>query len=182
MSDEDVKKEVRHLERLKKDLDADMRVPLRFDIQRGGIGDRRLEITIRGIRSLVDDPSRTSDCVRATFTITVEIPPGYPWTEMPDIRFKSPIPFHPHIYTDGRICWGSTNKANPDFVLADWFRGVVEYLQYSQDPGSMLILNPNSPANSHAMQWWKGNRGTVTKYVPPIDMARFRALVDRSRG
>ena len=182
MSDERFKNEITQLTRLKNILQSDVVLPLRFDIQPLGLGYRRFKLTITGITSLVMNPGSSALRTANTFTVNVEVPLGYPWTAKPEIRFEPPLPFHPHIWPAGSICWGSGNNPNPDLTLADWIRGVVEYLQYNQDQASLLRMNPSSPANREAMQWWQSQRGSVSRYVPPIDMARLRVWINQTRG
>jgi len=173
--------EITQLTRLKAVLDRDSVLPLRFDIQRLTLDHRRFKLTIRGISSLIRNPSFSSSPATAnSFTLIVNVPSGYPWHQIPDIRFQEPFPFHPHIWPDGRVCWGTSNTPQPDLTLSDWLYNVIEYLQYNRE--ALLRMNPNSPANQAALEWWKGNKQSISRYVPPIDMARLRLLIDRLRG
>lgn len=172
--------EIAQLARLKVVLDSDTVIPLRFDIQRLSLDHRRFRITIRGIQSLIRNPSSSPSSATAnSFVIVVDVPSGYPWSQIPKIRFESPIPFHPHIWADGSICWGTQNNPQPDLTLSDWLYQIIEYLQYSNE---LLQINPNSPANTDARNWWQANRNSVSRYVPRIDMARLRSWIDRLRG
>lgn len=180
--DERFKNELSHLSKLKAVLDKDSILPLRLGIERQSLDFRRFRLTIEGIRSLANNPAVHSSPVASTFVITVRIPSGYPWTEIPDIRFEQPILFHPHVYSDGRICWGDGNDPQPDLTIADWVYRVVEYLQYNRDEGSHLRINLNDPANGAARDWWRQSRGNISRYVPAIDTGRLRAWIDRSRG
>ncbi len=182
MSDERFENEIKQLNRLKTLLEQDSILPLRFDLERLSLDFRRFKLTIRGIKSLISNPNSGSSNTASTFIITVQVPSGYPWNAIPDIRFQQPIPFHPHVWPDGRICWGTANAPQPDLALADWIRGVVEYLQYNQDQGSLLRINPDSPANREATDWWQRNVASLSRYVPPIDIARLRRWIERSRG
>ncbi len=171
--------EIAQLARLKAVLDRDMVLPLRFDIQRLTLDHRSFRVTIRGIQSLVRNPSLSPSPIANSFAVVVNVPPGYPWTQIPNIKFEDPIPFHPHVYLNGGICWGTRNEPQPDWTLSDWLYQIIEYLQYSNE---LLKINPNSPANTDARNWWQAHRNSVSQYVPPIDMARLRSLIDRSRG
>lgn len=182
MSDERFKNEINHLFKLRSVLENDLFLPIRFDIERSSLDFRRFKLTVRGIKSLISNPDSGSSNTATAFAITVEVPLGYPWTAIPDIRFQKNIPFHPHVWSDGRICWGSGSAPQPDLALADWIRGVLEYLQYNQDQGSFLQINPNSPANKEAMDWWQRNKDNISRYVPKINMARLRSWIDRTRG
>lgn len=180
--DERFNTEIRHLLKIKSILDADSILPLRFEVERKSLDFSRFELTIKGIQSLIGNPSLGSSAIGDTFLVAAEIASGYPWSAVPGLRFRSPIPFHPHIWPDGRLCWGSGGTPQPDLALADWIRGIIEYLQYNQEEGSMWKIDANSPANPGAMEWWKRNRGNLSRYIRPIDMARLRAWIDRSRG
>lgn len=182
MSEERFQTELNQLMKLRRVLETDTILPLRFDIQRLKLNYRHFKVTIKGLTSLVLESGSARPGTASTFIINVQVPTGYPFHAIPKITFEHPIPFHPHIFTHGGICWGSGNNASPDLTLADWIRGVVEYLQYNQDQASMLRMNPASPANREAMGWWQSNGTRVSRYVPPINMARFRVWIDRTRG
>lgn len=182
MSDERFKNEISQLIKLKTILEKDSILPLRFDVERLSLDYRRFKLTIRGIKSLVSNPDSSSLSTGSSFIIIVQVPSGYPLTAIPDIRFQQPIPFQPHVFTDGRICWGSGSVPQFDLTLADWIRGVVEYLQYNQDQGSLFKIGPTSPANKEAMDWWQRNQRNISRYVPPIDIGRLRLWINRSRG
>lgn len=177
-----LEKEIAHLQRLKRILEDDLILPLRFDLQCITPTDwHRFHIPIRGIRSLIADPIETSDCVRANFTVAVEVPQEYPWAAIPHIKFLPPIPFHPHVYHTGAIAW-FVRGPMPNLWLADWFCGVVDCLQWNQDTESVMKIDPSSPASSVALKWWQQNGRRLYEYVPPIDMGRLRSWVNRLRG
>jgi ubiquitin-protein ligase len=182
MIGERYKNEIIQLLRLKKVLDGETKLPLRFDLERLSVDSRKFKLTIRGITSLINIPRSGSTYTASTFILTVEIPSGYPQTAIPDIRFQQPIPFHPHIHSDGRICWGTGNEPQIDLNLLDWFRVVIEYLQYYQDQSSRFKMNSSSPANTTARDWWRNNSSTISRYVPPIDISRLCHWIDQSRG
>lgn len=177
MYEERIRVEVAQLLKLKRLLDADRVLPLRFDAERRSLNSRDWALVIRGIESPTSATSRV-----AQFNVSLHVAQGYPWTAMPKIAFDGPVPFHPHIFPDGRICWGSGSKAQPDLTLVDWFRGLIEYLQHNQDSGSLYQVNPNSPANQEALTWWQRNRRQISKVVPPIDMDRLRFWISQCRG
>lgn len=180
---ERIKNELRHLQRVKSILDIDHIIPLRLDIVERGLTSRQLVVTISGIQSLIKNPDSSTQPTAATFTVLIELSSGYPWTAMPTIQFGSPVPFHPHVFASGNICWGKQYaNPQPSLALADWIRGVVEYLQYNQEPGGFLDINANDPANTEASAWWKKNSRSISRYVLPIDMARLRFWIDQARG
>jgi ubiquitin-protein ligase len=37
------------------------------------------------------------------FRLSIVFPDNYPYTA-PDVRFLAPIPFHPNVYANGKIC------------------------------------------------------------------------------
>lgn len=183
MSVDRYKQEYLQLSRLVQLLNADTNVPIRLAIQPEDLSRRKFKLRISGMRSLVANPDSNSAPARATFNLRVSIPPGYPSRESPDIWFEDPIPFHPHVFLDGRICWGTAWRAQRNLMLADWIRGVIEFLEYYQDPGSSFGINEDSPANPEAMSWWHGHRDSIARYVPPVrSLSRFRLLIDRAKG
>lgn len=180
--DERYQNEINHLMKIKTILDQDVNLTLRFEIERLSLDFRRFKVTIRGLQSLINNPNNSTRPVSDNFQIIVEVPSGYPWLAIPNIKFNPPIPFHPHIHKDGRICWGETyNSPQPDLTIVDWIRGVVEYLQYNQDEGSFLRIG-GSPANSAAMDWWIENSKNLECYIPKINLRRFITWIDRTRG
>ena len=172
--------EIAHLARLKILLDSDTVLPLRLGIQRLSLDHRRFKLEIKGMSSIILDPSLSSSAISRSFNLLVNVSLAYPWSEIPNIRFQDPIPFHPHIWEDGRICWGTSNDPQPDMMLADWVRSVVDYLQYHRD--SLLQVNMNSPANHDALAWWENHRNEISAFIPAINRARLINLIERSRG
>jgi len=172
--------EIKHLIRLKQIIDNDNILPLRFNIQRKSLNFRLFEISINGITSLVESPEISANFHSSNFNTTWNIPVGYPWTAIPNIIFNKPIPFHPHVFRSGGICWGSLSTAQPDYTLADWLRCVIEYLV--QNKNTLIRINTSSPANHEATLWWSRNISNLNRYVSTIDLARFRYWIDRTRG
>ncbi len=182
MLEERYRREIQHLLRLKEILEHDTVLPLRIEIRRQSLGFRRFIVTITGIRSVVLPRSGVEPSTANRFVVEVSVPSGYPHNAIPHIRFQAPIPYHPHVYRSGEICWGTGNTPQLDLWLADWIRAVIEYLQYNQDPGSALRINPRSPANGEALRWWRQHQRSLRRYVPPIDMGRLRRWIDATRG
>lgn len=180
MNDIRLENELKHLTRLKNILDKDTILPIRFEIQKKSLDFRTFSITITGIKSLIKNPKLTSNYSAQRFNTTWNIPIGYPWTRYPNIIFVSPIPYHPHIYTSGAICWGSLSGPQPDYALADWFRFIIEFLVINEN--SLMKINTNSPANHDATKWWKSNNYLLYKYITRLDMPRLRFWIDRTRG
>jgi ubiquitin-protein ligase len=172
------KNELENLLLFKRVLDGDNVLPVRLEIERMSLDYRRFKVVINGIKSLTANKDGTRAGTGTAFKILVEVPPEYPFTAIPNIQFQDTIPFHPHVYTDGRICWGTVNSPQPDLSLADWIRQVLEYLTYNKD--SIIKMNPNSPANRTALDWWQSNKLMISSSVTSIDMSRVRLLVNRT--
>jgi ubiquitin-protein ligase len=172
------KNELESLLLFKRVLDGDNVLPVRLEIERMSLDYRRFKVVINGIKSLTANEDGTRAGTGTAFNILVEVPPGYPFTAIPNIRFQDPIPFHPHVFDHGGICWGTANYPQPDLSLADWIRQVLEYLTYNKD--SLIKMNPNSPANRAALDWWQLNKLMISSYVTSIDMSRVRLLVNRT--
>lgn len=181
MVDKRVPNERQHLLRLKTMLDKDSVLPVRFQVINPNLDFTSFRITITGLRSLIALPTPGYNCTATTFSMTWNLPPGYPWNAFPTIQFTSPIPFHPHVWIKtGSICWGSANRAEPDLVLADWLGRIIEYLSYNQN--SLVRMNPSSPANLDAKNWWMNNKGQLPSYVTAVDMNRLRFWIENTRG
>jgi hypothetical protein len=178
MIEKGFRNELKHVLRLKTLLEGDTVLPLRIEITPESLDLRRFRLTLSGVPSLTGTPPRTVD----RFTLSVEVPSGYPQHDIPIIHFVDPIPFHPHVFPHGEICWGTESSPQVDLFLVDWLRGVVEYLQYDRDQGSLLRINPESPANKIAMEWWLSNHHLISSLVKPIDLGRLRTWINHSRG
>ncbi len=168
--------EINHLLTLKELLDNDSILLLRFSVKPGSLDFRRFELIMSGLEGLITSPSDSSSYKRTSFSISVEVPPGYPLLSIPLIKFLQPIPFHPHIFTTGNICWGTGNAPQLDLCLVDWFLRVVEYIAYVK-----TWINPDSPANGSAMRWWIANKRSVDRYIQPINLSRLRVWVDNAK-
>lgn len=180
MADQRLDNEKKHLLRLKVVLDKDAALQVRFEIIPLSLDYRTFRIVINGIKSLIFNPQVTTKYSSSSFNTIWRIPSGYPWEAIPNIQFENPIPFHPHVWKDGRICWGTQNKAQPDYVLADWLRCLIEYLAFNQN--SLIQMNTGSPANSEANDLWKSNKSIIQRNISVIDMNRLRFWIDHSRG
>ncbi|MGH2531798.1 MAG: ubiquitin-conjugating enzyme E2 variant [Thermomicrobiales bacterium] len=172
-------REIAQIPRLQKLLEADQVLPLRLAFERQSLDLRRSRVTMRGLRSIVAEPGVLRGGDADVFTITLAVPPEYPWSRIPDIRFIGNIPFHPHVWTHGGICWGTAHTPQPDLMLVDWLVRIVEYLQFNQS--SLIGINQTSPANGAAMRWWQRHARDIARYVPPIDLARLRFWADQAK-
>jgi len=182
MSDERFQNEMKHLYALRDLLEQDTRLPLRLRIERGSLDFREFSLKLSGISAFVADPCSTGQSTAPAFSLNFRVPEGYPFSTIPNISFGEPVPLHPHIWTDGRICWGTAWNPRPDLQLSHWLVHVVEYLQYSQGDQSTLDINRNSLANRDALHCWDAHRKDLGRYVPPIDLARLRLHVARTCG
>lgn len=172
-----VANEIKQLQRLKRVLDADTRLPLRFDLSSLTVEFTDFRLTIRGLTSPISSTGSAD-----VFKTRWSLPTGYPVAFGPNICFETPIPFHPHVWTSGRICWGSLNGPQREMYLMDWFRSIVEFLQYNQDSTALIKIDSRSPANSDALSWWTQRRARIGGVVPPIDVPRLRFLIEQCRG
>lgn len=169
--------EIRQLNTLKNLLERDKTLPIRIDLEFENLARTIFKITINGITSLIANPLNNNSTANK-FLIRVKVATD-PFREIPIITFLDPIPFHPHIYTNGSICWGTLNTPQPDKVLLDWLYNIIEYLLYTD---TLLIINVNSPANREAVELWQNNRNKILENVSKINMERLRYLIQIARG
>ena len=84
----------------------------------------------------------------------------------------SQVPFHPNWYNHGSVCNG-TGWEGKEMWLSDYICFVGELLQFKASR-----INPNSPANHAANDWWKANRNnrrlfpTDSRPMPNIDESK----------
>jgi ubiquitin-protein ligase len=173
-------REIAQLPRLQGLLATDTVLPLRIEFERKSLDSRHSTIKLQGVSGLVRNPTETKNATSSTFTIDLRVPSAYPWHAIPQIQFVGTVPFHPHVFRDGRICWGTADKPQPDLMLVDWLARVVEYLQFNQS--SLIGINPNSPANGEALRWWQSNSSRISRYVPPVDLGRLRFWVNQAKA
>lgn len=97
---------------------------------------------------------------RESHDIAIQLPVQYPISP-PDVRVVTPI-FNPHVFANGRVCLGSqwTPSESLD-VLVLRLRSILVW-----DP---VILDPKSPANSHAMAWANSHPERL-----PLDKSQIR--------
>lgn len=175
-----VTREIAQIPRLQSLLASDTVLPLRISFERKSLDSRHSLIKIDGITSIVANPNNKRRHTSDSFGIDLRVPTAYPWEAIPQIQFVGKPPFHPHVFRDGRICWGSADTPQPDLMLVDWLARVVEYLQFNQS--SLIGMNPASPANNEALTWWMSNKAGVARYVPPIDLGRLRFWVNQAKA
>jgi len=180
VADNRFENEIKHLNRLKNTLEKDKILTIRFELIRLSLDFRSFRIKISGVNSLIRKPNLSTNYLSNNFSTIWRIPSGYPWSAIPDIQFEQPIPFHPHVFLSGKICWGTLSISQPDMSLSDWLRSVIEYLTYNQN--SLVGINIYSPANGDATKWWQFNNNNIPKFIKQIDMNRFRFWIDHTRG
>ena len=111
-------------------------------------------VTIDGIEALV---GATKGIKRKYHVFTIDLPPEYPLRQ-PDVRFKETI-FHPNWYSDGRICFG-TQWVQGD-KLSELVIDIIKMMTFE-------IVNPRSPANSVANEWYLQNKRNIRHILPKV--------------
>jgi Ubiquitin-protein ligase len=83
------------------------------------------------------------------FELKVKLPSEYPLSR--PLISVSPTVFNPHVFESGNICLG--NQWMPSIFLdLEVLRVIKLLLLYPE------FINPNSPANSNALSWYKKNK------------------------
>lgn len=115
---------------------------------------QQYDLAIDGIETLVGANRGT---IRKRHRFIIELPPEYP-LQQPTIRFKETI-FHPNWYSDGRVCFGT--QWVPGDKLSELVIDIIKMMTFE-------IVNPRSPANSTANDWYLQNAGRIKNVVPKI--------------
>lgn len=98
------------------------------------------------------------------FSARLRFPPTYPLSP-PTMTFMSPVPFHPNIYEDGRVCISILHEPGED----QWgYEKASERWSPVQTPETILVSvvsllyspNDESPANVEAAKLWREERKT----------------------
>ena len=84
--------------------------------------------------------------IQYTTTVEIELLSRYPFQE-PNATITSPI-LHPNVYRSGKVCLGT--KWLPTEGLDLLVKRIIQIITF--DP---LLLNENSPANGHALNWYR---------------------------
>jgi ubiquitin-conjugating enzyme E2 A len=90
------------------------------------------------------------------FRLSVVFPEDYP-TNPPDVRFIAPIPFHPNIYSNGKICI--------DILQHNWSNAYELSSVLTSVQALLVDPNPNSPANNDAARLFTDNRTEYKRRV-----------------
>jgi ubiquitin-conjugating enzyme E2 A len=90
------------------------------------------------------------------FRLSIVFPDNYPYAA-PDVRFLAPIPFHPNVYANGKICI--------DILQHNWSQayGISSVLTSVQ--ALLVDPNPNSPANNESASLFTDNRTEYNRRV-----------------
>jgi ubiquitin-protein ligase len=83
------------------------------------------------------------------FELKVKLPSEYPLSR--PLIFVSPTVFNPHVFESGNICLGYQWMPSI-FLDLEVLRVIKLLLLYPE------FINPNSPANSNALSWYKKNK------------------------
>ena len=90
------------------------------------------------------------------FRLNVEFPVDY-HISAPDVKFEKPIPFHPNIYQNGKICI--------DILQHNWSSAYELGSVLTSIQALLVDPNPNSPANNEAAVLFTDNRAEYTRRV-----------------
>jgi ubiquitin-conjugating enzyme E2 A len=90
------------------------------------------------------------------FRLAVVFPDDYP-NSPPDVRFQPPIPFHPNIYSNGKICI--------DILQHNWSNAYELSSVLTSVQALLVDPNPNSPANNDAARLFTDNRTEYKRRV-----------------
>ncbi|RDL35687.1 Ubiquitin-conjugating enzyme E2 [Venustampulla echinocandica] len=109
-------------------------------------------------------------------------PPTYPLMP-PTLAFKTPIPFHPNIYPDGRLCISILHPPGDDQY---GYESASERWSPVQTPETILLStisllhspNDESPANIEAAKLWREEKNNGDKEF----RKRCRKVVRESLG
>jgi ubiquitin-conjugating enzyme E2 A len=92
----------------------------------------------------------------ATFQLSVVFPDNYPH-QPPDVKFLAPIPFHPNVYANGKICI--------DILQHNWCSAYELSSVLTSIQALLVDPNPNSPANNEAARLFSENRPEYNRRV-----------------
>jgi ubiquitin-protein ligase len=96
-----------------------------------------------------DDPIYTTP--GHVHEIEIRLSAGYPkYLSNDDVTFVTTPIFHPHVFTDGRVCIGGYR---PSESLDHFVLRMARFIQWQPD-----YMNINSPANSAAMSFFNAHR------------------------
>jgi ubiquitin-conjugating enzyme E2 G1 len=116
------------------------------------------------------------------FRCHLSFPPDYPHAP-PSLVFKTPIPFHPNIYVDGKLCISILHPPGDDQY---GYESANERWSPVQTPETILLSvisllhspNDESPANVEAATLWREEKKNSSKEF----RKRCRKIVRESLG
>jgi ubiquitin-protein ligase len=159
---------IRRLETFKRLLSFDIVTPVRISMAYKTVDKRQFVVTISGVNSPIVVDSGYD--YGKTFQVHFDVPAEFP-TAIPVIKFAQPIPFHPHVYRSGDICWGTYNVGNPSNPsLIVWVVNLLYYLEYNQHPAYQMNLL--SPANVVARNTYQQQQSTILRRISEMHMHR----------
>ena len=85
---------------------------------------------------------------KSSFLLIIKLPSDYPLSR--PIISVSPTVYNPHVFESGNICLGY--QWMPSIFLDLEVLRVIKLLLFYPE-----FINPNSPANSNALNWYKKN-------------------------
>lgn len=98
-------------------------------------------------------------------TVVIKLLAEYP-DKPPLAKFVSrPVLFHPHVFKNGNVCIG---QYSPEEGLAAFCLRLAKYIQFRPE-----LIDPRSPANREALNWFKLNRHAV-----PVDHSSLPDLAE----
>jgi ubiquitin-conjugating enzyme E2 G1 len=137
--------------------------------------------SLRLLRHL-DCLNEANGLLGGNFTCRLSFPPTYPLLP-PSLTFQTPIPFHPNIYADGRLCISILHPPEDDQY---GYESASERWSPVQTPETILLStisllhspNDESPANVEAAKLWRAENTTGDKEF----RRRCRKVVRESLG
>lgn len=159
---------IRRLESFRRLLANDIITKVRISTYYLNLAKREFILTITGVKSPIITP--TGYTWGDTFRVKITVPDGFPEI-IPVIKFEHVIPFHPHVFRSGDICWGTYNDgqvSNPSLIV--WVVNLLYYLEWNQHPAYQM--NMQSPANVTARDAYKQQRDIIVGGILPTHMER----------
>lgn len=100
--------------------------------------------------------AKDTDWDGAVLRLKIEFPLEYPH-KCPDVKFESPIPFHPNVYQNGKICI--------DLLQHNWSNAYEIDAVITSIQALLVDPNPASPANATAAALYTDNRAEYVRVV-----------------